>query len=153
MPSCAVIVAPWLLRHYGVSTLCDTITPPCHRVVPSCDGIMSSRDLIVPPPILHPGAMPARDAPPPPSPPRHPRARCGLVRGVIAFALAQSITSPAVDLQVPPIARKLLAWPRRCQLAHAFLWGCGEKRLKFAQRLGQFGIFLTHGGGGGGFAI
>ena len=32
-------------------------------------------------------------------------------------------------------------WPKRCQLAHAFLWGYNGKRLKLAQLLGQLGIF------------
>jgi hypothetical protein len=40
-------------------------------------------------------------------------------------------------------ARKLLGWPKRCRLAHAFLWEHSYKRLKLAQLLGQLGVFLT----------
>ena len=40
-------------------------------------------------------------------------------------------------------ARKLLGWPERRKLAHAFLWECSYKRLKLAQLLGQLGVFLT----------
>ena len=40
-----------------------------------------------------------------------------------------------------PRARKdgvrKLGWPKRCQLAHAFRWECGYKRLQLAQLLGQ----------------
>jgi hypothetical protein len=32
-------------------------------------------------------------------------------------------------------ARKVLGWPRRCKLAHAFLWEYSYKRLKLAQLL------------------
>jgi hypothetical protein len=38
-----------------------------------------------------------------------------------------------------------LGWPKRCQLAHAFLWGASYKRLKLTQLLGQLGVFLTPG--------
>jgi hypothetical protein len=37
----------------------------------------------------------------------------------------------------------VLGWPKICQLAHAFLWECGDKGLKLAQHLGQLGVFLT----------
>ena len=40
-------------------------------------------------------------------------------------------------------ARKLLSWPKRCKLAHAFLWEYSYKRLQLAQLLGQLGVFLT----------
>jgi hypothetical protein len=40
-------------------------------------------------------------------------------------------------------ARKLLGWPKRCRLAHAFLWEHSYKRLQLAQLLGQLGVFLT----------
>jgi hypothetical protein len=39
-------------------------------------------------------------------------------------------------------ARKVLGWPKGCQLADAFLWGCSYKGLKLAQ-LGQLGVLLT----------
>ena len=42
-------------------------------------------------------------------------------------------------------ARKVLDWPKRCKLAHAFLWEYSYKRLKLAQLLGQLGGFLTVG--------
>ena len=37
----------------------------------------------------------------------------------------------------------MLGWPKRCKLAHAFLWENSCKRLKLAQVLGRHGIFLT----------
>ena len=37
----------------------------------------------------------------------------------------------------------MLGWPKRCKLAHAFLWEYRCKRLKLAQLLGQLGVFLT----------
>ena len=37
----------------------------------------------------------------------------------------------------------MLGWPRRCNLARAFLWEYSYKRLKLAQFLGQHGVFLT----------
>jgi hypothetical protein len=40
-------------------------------------------------------------------------------------------------------ARKVLDWPRRCKLAHAFQWEYSHKRLKLGQLLGQLGVFLT----------
>jgi hypothetical protein len=40
-------------------------------------------------------------------------------------------------------ARKAQGWPKICHLAHAFLWEHSHKRLKLAQLLGRFGIFLT----------
>ena len=40
-------------------------------------------------------------------------------------------------------ARKALGWPKRCKLAHAFLWEFSWKRLKLAQLLGQLGGFLA----------
>ena len=40
-------------------------------------------------------------------------------------------------------ARKVLGWPKICKLAHAFLQEYSYKRLKLAQLLGQFGVFLT----------
>ena len=44
---------------------------------------------------------------------------------------------------VLPGARKLLGWPKRCKLAHEFLWEYSCKRLKLAQLLGQRGVFLA----------
>ena len=41
------------------------------------------------------------------------------------------------------VARKLLGWPKRCKLAHAFLWEHSYKRLKLAQLLGQLGVLLA----------
>jgi hypothetical protein len=41
-----------------------------------------------------------------------------------------------------PASSKVLGLPKRCKLAHAFLWD-GYKRLKLAQLLGQLGVFLT----------
>jgi hypothetical protein len=40
-------------------------------------------------------------------------------------------------------ARKVLCWPKRCKLAHAFLWEHSYNRLKLAQLLGQLFFFLT----------
>jgi hypothetical protein len=40
-------------------------------------------------------------------------------------------------------ARKVLGWPKRCRLVHAFLWECSYERLKLPQFLGQQGVFLT----------
>ena len=36
----------------------------------------------------------------------------------------------------------MLVWPKRCKLAHAFLWESSYKRLKLAQLLGQRGVLL-----------
>jgi hypothetical protein len=41
------------------------------------------------------------------------------------------------------VATKVLGWPKRRKLAHAFLWEYSYKRLKLAQLLGQLGVFLT----------
>ena len=40
-------------------------------------------------------------------------------------------------------ARKVLGWPKRRKLAHAFLREYSYKRLKLAQHLGQLGVLLT----------
>jgi hypothetical protein len=40
-------------------------------------------------------------------------------------------------------ASKVLSWPKRCKLAHAFQWECSYKRLKLAQLLGRHGALLT----------
>jgi hypothetical protein len=40
-------------------------------------------------------------------------------------------------------ASRASGWPKRCELAHAFLWGYNDKRLELAQLLGQLGVFLT----------
>ena len=37
----------------------------------------------------------------------------------------------------------MLGWPKRCKLAHAFLWKYSYKRMKLAQLLGQLGVFFT----------
>jgi hypothetical protein len=39
--------------------------------------------------------------------------------------------------------RMVLGWPKRCKLAHAFLWEYSYKKLKLDQLLGQLGVFLT----------
>jgi hypothetical protein len=44
---------------------------------------------------------------------------------------------------------RALGRPRRCKLAHAFLWGYSSQRLELAQLLGQAGAFLTSGSGSG----
>ena len=41
-------------------------------------------------------------------------------------------------------AREVLGRPKRCKLAHIFLWEHSYQRLKLAQLLGQLGVFLTH---------
>ena len=46
-------------------------------------------------------------------------------------------------------ARKMLDWPERYKLAHAFLWENSYKRLKLAQLLGQLGLFLALMGASG----
>jgi hypothetical protein len=38
---------------------------------------------------------------------------------------------------------KVLGWPKRRKLAHAFLWEYSYKRLNLAQLLGQRGVILT----------
>ena len=38
----------------------------------------------------------------------------------------------------------MLGWPKKCKLAHAFLWEHSDKMLKLAQLLGQLGVVLTH---------
>ena len=45
--------------------------------------------------------------------------------------------------RLPRPARKVLGWPKRCKLAHVFMWEYIYKRLKLAQLLGQLGVFLT----------
>jgi hypothetical protein len=40
-------------------------------------------------------------------------------------------------------ASKVLGWPKRCQLAPAFLWEYSYKRLELVQLLVQLGVFLT----------
>jgi hypothetical protein len=40
--------------------------------------------------------------------------------------------------------REVLGWPRRCELAHAFLWEYSRRRLRLAQFLGQPGVSLTN---------
>jgi hypothetical protein len=37
----------------------------------------------------------------------------------------------------------VFGWPKRCKLAHAFLWEYSYERLELAQLLGQLGGFLT----------
>jgi hypothetical protein len=37
----------------------------------------------------------------------------------------------------------VLGSPKRCKLAHAFLWDHSHNRLKLAQVLGRRGVFLT----------
>jgi hypothetical protein len=37
----------------------------------------------------------------------------------------------------------MLGWPKRCELARAFLWEHSGKRLELVQLLGQLGVFLT----------
>jgi hypothetical protein len=38
---------------------------------------------------------------------------------------------------------KVSGWPRRCGLAHAFLWEHSNKGLELGQLLGQLGVSLT----------
>jgi hypothetical protein len=53
-------------------------------------------------------------------------------------------TRPSVDLLLDErLQRKVSGWPKRCKLAHAFLWKYSYKGLKLAQLLGQLGVFLT----------
>ena len=40
-------------------------------------------------------------------------------------------------------ARQVSGWPKRCKLAHAFMWEYSYKRLKLAQLLGRLGVVLT----------
>jgi len=40
-------------------------------------------------------------------------------------------------------SRKVLGWPKRCKLAHAFLWQYGYKGPKLAQLLDPLGVFLA----------
>jgi hypothetical protein len=40
-------------------------------------------------------------------------------------------------------ARKVLGWPKICELAHAFIWEYSYKGLKLAQLLGRHGVFLA----------
>ena len=42
-------------------------------------------------------------------------------------------------------AREVSGRPKRCKMAHAFLWGHSYKRLQSVQLLGQLGVFLTAG--------
>ena len=51
--------------------------------------------------------------------------------------------SSAAGSTPSPAARKVVGWPKRCKLDHAFLWGYSDKRLKLAQLLGQLSLFLT----------
>jgi hypothetical protein len=37
----------------------------------------------------------------------------------------------------------VLGWPKRCKLAHTFLWEYSYKRLQSTQLLGQLGALLT----------
>ena len=55
---------------------------------------------------------------------------------------------PSAGLHSRPsaAARNVLGWPRRCKLAHAFVWEYSCKRLKLAQLVGQLGGFLTCAG-------
>jgi hypothetical protein len=50
---------------------------------------------------------------------------------------------PSQRADSSPIARKVLGWPKRCKLAHAFLWEFSYKRLKLAQPLCQLAVFPT----------
>ena len=56
------------------------------------------------------------------------------------------LRDPVDGQRLPPRvlpASKVLGWPKRYKLAHAFLWEYIYKRLKLAQLLGQLGDFLT----------
>ena len=60
----------------------------------------------------------------------------------VAFGCGlQSTSSSSLHL----VARQMLGWPKRCKLAHAFLWAYSDQRLKMAQPLGQLGVLLTSG--------
>ena len=41
--------------------------------------------------------------------------------------------------------RKVVGWPKKCKLTHAFLWEYSCKWLKLAQLLGQLGVVLAPG--------
>ena len=58
-------------------------------------------------------------------------------------AVVQELRHAAVLVAPGAGARKVLGWPKRCKLAHAFLQEYSHKRLKLAQVLGQLGVFLT----------
>ena len=65
------------------------------------------------------------------------------IREVLAVPNAKGWCSPA----------SMLCWsekavrsrPKRCKLAHAFLWEYSDKGLKMAQLLGQHGVSLASG--------
>ena len=58
--------------------------------------------------------------------------------------LARAAYIPLVkNIMFAALARKFLDEPNLCKLAHAFLREYSYKMLKFAQLLGQLGVFLT----------
>jgi hypothetical protein len=62
-------------------------------------------------------------------------------RAAAGAGAASSARNTPASCGAPP--RKVLGWPNRCKLAHAFLWEYSYKRLKLVQLLGQLGFFLT----------
>ena len=60
---------------------------------------------------------------------------------VVVVREAQQLLPGLCDLAA--LARKVLGRPKRCKLAHAFLWEQSYKRLELAQLLGQLGVYLT----------
>jgi hypothetical protein len=73
----------------------------------------------------------------PPGPPV-----CFSLRSTAAQTRRASAATPPAS-RARPQARKVLGWPKRRKLAHAFLWEYSYKRLQLAQLLGQLGIFRT----------
>ena len=63
--------------------------------------------------------------------------RCGTSPGPTASCAKTKSRNP------PLRARNVSGWPKRCKLAHAFLWEDSYRRLKLAQLLGQLSVFLT----------
>jgi hypothetical protein len=63
----------------------------------------------------------------------------------VEFASLPRTTSSSSRPHPRAAAREVSGWPNRCklELAHAFLWKYGCKRLKLAQLLGQLGVLLT----------
>ena len=70
------------------------------------------------------------------------RRRAAAARGPQGRPRAGAVLRGGPPAAHPP-PRKVLVWPRRCKLAHAFLREYSQKRLKLVQLLGQLGVFLT----------
>jgi hypothetical protein len=83
---------------------------------------------------------------------RHRRGPTAVDTDILEVAVVAAVPrpNPAVDRRQRQGGRRggaggrtVLGWPKRCKLAHAFLWGYSDKRLKLAQLLGELGVFLT----------